>query len=52
VPAGFDADLAAGKQPELTVYVNNRKTIFEQAAFRRLLDQWCDRLPNSRNLHV
>jgi len=39
VPAGFDADLAANKQPELTVYVNNEKTIFEQAAFRRLLDQ-------------
>ena len=39
VPVGFDADLAAGKQPQLTVYVNNEKTIFEQAAFRRLLDQ-------------
>ena len=39
VPAGFDADLAANKQPQLTVYVNNQKTIFEQAAFRRLLDQ-------------
>ncbi len=39
VPAGFDADLAANKQPELTVYVNNQKTVFEQAAFRRLLDQ-------------
>ena len=39
VPVGFDADLAAKKQPELTVYVNNEKTIFEQAAFRRLLDQ-------------
>lgn len=39
VPAGFDADLAASKQPELTVYVNNQKTVFEQAAFRRLLDQ-------------
>src|SRR6185503_9210887 len=25
VPTGFDADVAAGKQPELTVYVNNRK---------------------------
>ena len=25
VPTGFDADLAASKQPELTVYVNNRK---------------------------
>jgi ABC-2 type transport system permease protein len=39
VPAGFDAELNANKQPELTVYVNNQKTIFEQAAFRRLLDQ-------------
>ena len=39
VPAGFDADLAANKQPELTVYVNNEKTVFEQAAFRRLLDK-------------
>lgn len=39
VPAGFDADLAANKQPELTVYVNNQKTVFEQAAFRRLSDQ-------------
>ncbi len=39
VPAGFDADLAANKQPELTVYINNDKNIFEQAAFRRLLDQ-------------
>jgi ABC-2 type transport system permease protein len=39
VPTGFDADLAAGKQPELTVYINNGKTVFEQAAFRRLLDQ-------------
>lgn len=39
VPAGFDANLAANKQPELTVYINNEKTIFEQAVFRRLLDQ-------------
>lgn len=39
VPVGFDADLAAGKQPPLTVYINNEKTVFEQAAFRRLLDQ-------------
>ena len=39
VPAGFDADVAASKQPELTVYVNNKKTVFEQAAFRRLLDR-------------
>src|SRR5690349_9513987 len=39
MPANFDADLAAGKQPQLTVYINNDKTVFEQAAFRRILDQ-------------
>ena len=39
VPANFDADVSAGKQPELTIYVNNKKTIFEQTAFRRLVDQ-------------
>ncbi len=38
VPANFDADLAAGKQPQLTVYINNERTVFEQAAFRRMLD--------------
>lgn len=39
VPVNFDADVAAGNQPELTIYVNNKKGAFEQAAFRRLLDQ-------------
>ena len=39
VPVNFDADVAAGKQPELTAYVNNKRTTFEQAAFRRVLDQ-------------
>src|SRR5688572_9228840 len=39
VPVNFDSDAVAGKQPELKVYVNNKKTVFEQAAFRRLLDQ-------------
>lgn len=39
VPANFDADVAAGKQPELKVYVNNRKSSLEHAGFRRLLDQ-------------
>ncbi len=39
VPANFDSDATAGKQPELTVYINNKKTVFEQAALRRLLDQ-------------
>ncbi len=39
VPANFDSDVAQGKQPELTIYVNNKKSTFEQAAFRRILDQ-------------
>ena len=39
VPSNFDADVAAGKQPVLSIYVNNKKSILEQAAFRRLLDQ-------------
>ena len=39
VPANFDSEATAGKQPELTVYLNNKKTVFEQAALRRLLDQ-------------
>ncbi len=39
VPANFDTDLAAGKQPQLTVYVNNGKTPFEQAAFRRMIER-------------
>ena len=39
LPANFDSDATAGKQPELTVYINNKKTVFEQAALRRLLDQ-------------
>ena len=39
VPVNFDSDVKAGKQPELTIYLNNKKSIFEQAAFRQLLDQ-------------
>src|SRR5215212_1242183 len=39
VPSNFDADVTAGKQPELTIYVNNKKSIFEQSAFRQLLDR-------------
>jgi ABC-2 type transport system permease protein len=39
VPANFDADIAAGKQPELSVYLNNQKNAFEQASFRRMLGQ-------------
>src|SRR5215211_2846129 len=32
VPANFDADVTAGKQPELVIYVNNKKSVFEQSA--------------------
>ena len=39
VPVNFDADVSAGKQPELTIYVNNNKSVFEQAAFRRILNE-------------
>ena len=39
VPPTFDADLAANKQPELSVYLNNQKNTFELAAFRRMMDQ-------------
>lgn len=39
LPRNFDTELAAGKQPELTVYINNEKNVFEQAGFRRMLDQ-------------
>jgi ABC-2 type transport system permease protein len=38
-PISFDADVAAGKQPELTVYVNNKKNSIQQAAFRQLMEQ-------------
>lgn len=39
IPATFDADVAAGKQPELTVYVNNKENDIKQHAFRQLLEQ-------------
>lgn len=39
VSVNFDADVEANKQPPLTVYLNNKKSGFEQAAFRRLMDQ-------------
>jgi ABC-2 type transport system permease protein len=39
VPTNFDADVAAGKEPELTVYVNNKKSNIEQAIFRQFLEQ-------------
>ena len=39
IPTNFDADVAAGKQPELTVYVNNKKNNIEQASFRIFLER-------------
>lgn len=39
VPPNFDADVAAGKQPEVTVYVNSRKNNIEQASFRLLMER-------------
>lgn len=39
VPANFDANVTAGRQPELVIFVNNKKSVFEQSAFRQLLDR-------------
>jgi len=39
IPASFDADVAAGKQPELTAYLNNKENNIKQAAFKQLLEQ-------------
>lgn len=39
VPVNFDADVAAGKEPELTIYVNTQKNMLEQAGFRRLIER-------------
>ena len=39
IPTNFDADVAADKQPELTVYANNKKNNIEQASFKRLLER-------------
>jgi len=39
IPANFDADIAAGKQPEFVVYVNNKQNDIEQAMFRQLVER-------------
>ncbi|HKO96831.1 MAG TPA: ABC transporter permease [Pyrinomonadaceae bacterium] len=39
MPASFDADIAAGKQPELSVYVNHKVSDIQQGAFRQLMEQ-------------
>ena len=39
IPTTFDADVAAGKQPEVTVYLNNKTSGIQQGAFRQLMEQ-------------
>lgn len=39
IPATFDADVAAGKQPELAVYVNNKKSGIQQSVLRQVMEQ-------------
>ena len=39
VPANFNADVAAGKQPKLTVYLNNKKDSIEQVRFRVVMER-------------
>ncbi len=39
VPANFNADVAAGKQPEVTVYVNSKKSSIQQAVLKQMLEQ-------------
>ena len=39
IPANFDADIAAGKQPDLVIYVNNKQNDIEQAMFRQLVER-------------
>ena len=39
VPANFNADVEAGKQPEVTVYINNKKSSIQQAVLKQMLEQ-------------
>ena len=39
LPATFDADIAAGKQPQLTIYLNQSKGAIQQAALRQLVER-------------
>jgi ABC-2 type transport system permease protein len=39
IPTNFDADVAARKQPELVIYVNNKQNDFEQVMFRQLVER-------------
>jgi len=44
VPPNFDMDVAAGKQPKLTVYVNNKKNSVQEPGFRRLVERLVESL--------
>lgn len=39
IPANFDADIAAGTQPEVSAYINHKRSGIEQAMFRQLLER-------------
>lgn len=39
LPATFDADIAAGKQPPLTIYLNQTNGAIRQAGFRQLVER-------------
>ncbi|HEU4833593.1 MAG TPA: ABC transporter permease [Pyrinomonadaceae bacterium] len=39
IPNNFDADVAERKQPELVIYVNNKRNDIEQAMFRQLVER-------------
>lgn len=39
IPPNFDADVAAGKQPQLAAYINHKKGVIEQATLRQFLER-------------
>lgn len=39
LPPTFDDDITVGKQPQLTIYVNQSKGAIQQAAFRQLVER-------------
>ena len=39
IPTTFDAEVAARTQPELTVYINHKKSSIQQSVFRQMMEQ-------------
>lgn len=39
IPTTFDTEVASGKQPELTVYINHKKSSIQQSVFRQMMEQ-------------